>query len=365
MQPRRGAGGGRAIMFVAARRKEGVTTAARAVAQAAGPGAVYAIDLDLKRNALAQRARQRRRRSGPKIDGRLNGVSLLQRARPERHRSARARAGFLLPPRRPHADLRRRVRSRACCRTGARVGDLGSAATIGMRRAPAARWWSSTRLRLSAARSALRVAPHMDGVVLVVGAGRGRRARGDRGEGGACQRRRQSDGPRLRRRDRAGDGDRAPAASGRLTHQRFAVEALLPEPEHFARAARRAIQQRQRARRRAGERRARSPRRRPQPAPRRRTCGARAPRSCASPRPSRTGLGRRRRRASGHARDACALRRGARSRHASAAQAKRAPASAHDGEQRIVFAAASDRRADRTADASSNIARGCSELPMP
>jgi hypothetical protein len=51
MQPRRHDGAGRAIMLVAARCSEGTTTAARAVAHAAGPGAVYAIDLDIRRNA--------------------------------------------------------------------------------------------------------------------------------------------------------------------------------------------------------------------------------------------------------------------------------------------------------------------------
>lgn len=54
MQRPRREGAGRAIMFVAARGLEGTTTAARAAALAAGPGAVYAIDLDIRRNALAK-----------------------------------------------------------------------------------------------------------------------------------------------------------------------------------------------------------------------------------------------------------------------------------------------------------------------
>ena len=74
-QPPRSRGDGRAIMIVAARRKGGVTTVAAAIARAAGPGAVYAIDLDLKRNALAK-ALSTSEPLGPKIDGRLNGVAL-------------------------------------------------------------------------------------------------------------------------------------------------------------------------------------------------------------------------------------------------------------------------------------------------
>jgi hypothetical protein len=73
-QPHRSRGEGRALMFIAARRKEGASTAARAVAEAAGPGAVYAIDLDLKRNALA-RSFAEHTQLGPKIEGRLSGSS--------------------------------------------------------------------------------------------------------------------------------------------------------------------------------------------------------------------------------------------------------------------------------------------------
>lgn len=70
----RGRGGGRAIMFMSARAHEGVTTLSRAAAEAAGSGNVYAIDLDLRRNALA-RSFAASGALGARIDGRLSGLS--------------------------------------------------------------------------------------------------------------------------------------------------------------------------------------------------------------------------------------------------------------------------------------------------
>lgn len=164
-QPRRRDGAGRAIMFVAARSLEGTTTAARAVAHAAGPGAVYAIDLDIRRNALA-RTLSEDGALGPRIDGELGGVRFYTvRDMPEPppaffyHRVGRSRvyAGVF--------DMR-------ALPNGARVG-------ISAR----ADYWDAARAggafvvvdapALDHSSIALRVAPHMDGVVLVVGSGRG------------------------------------------------------------------------------------------------------------------------------------------------------------------------------------------------
>ncbi|MGQ0534407.1 MAG: hypothetical protein ACT4OF_17200 [Caulobacteraceae bacterium] len=165
MQPRRGGGPGRALMLVAARRKEGVTTVARAVAHAAGPGAVYAIDLDLRRNDLA-RALSGDGVLGPRIDGALNGVSFhTVRDMPQApqaffyHRVGRSRvyAGVfdtrLLP-----AGARVSISGRPDYWNAARAG--GAFVVVD---APA----------LDQGSVALRVAPHMDGVVLVLGAGKG------------------------------------------------------------------------------------------------------------------------------------------------------------------------------------------------
>jgi hypothetical protein len=169
-QPHRSRGEGRAVMFIAARRKEGVTTAARAVAEAAGPGAVYGIDLDLKRNALA-RAFAANAQLGPKIEGRLNGVSfyaacaangaVLHETMPAfaYHRVGRSRvyAGVfdanLLPP-----NSRVIVSSAPHYWDAARAG--GATAIVD---APA----------LERSNIGLRVARNMDGVVLVVGADAG------------------------------------------------------------------------------------------------------------------------------------------------------------------------------------------------
>lgn len=165
MQPRRPDGAGRAIMFVAARSLEGTTTAARAVANAAGPGAVYAIDLDFRRNALAK-ALSEDGALGPRIDGALGGKSMYSvrdvlEAPPAffYHRVGRSRvfAGVF--------DMRALPK-------GARVGISGKPD-----------YWDAARAggafvvvdapALEHSSIALRVAPHMDGVVLVVGAGRG------------------------------------------------------------------------------------------------------------------------------------------------------------------------------------------------
>ena len=165
MQPRRPDGAGRAIMFVAARANEGTTTAARAVAHAAGPGAVYAIDLDLRRNALAK-ALSEDGALGPRIDGALND-----------HRFYTVRD---LPEPPPAFFFHRVGRSRVY----AGVFDmrvLPKGARVGISGRPD--YWDASRSggafvvvdapALEHSSIALRVAPHMDGVVLVVGSGRG------------------------------------------------------------------------------------------------------------------------------------------------------------------------------------------------
>lgn len=165
MQPRRREGSGRAIMFVAARSLEGTTTAARAVANAAGPGAVYAIDLDIRRNALA-RALSHDGSLGPRIDGSLNG---------ERFYTVRD-----LPASPPAFFFHRVGRSRVY----AGVFDtraLPNGARVGISARPD--YWDAARAggafvvvdapALDKSSIALRVAPHMDGVVLVVGSGAG------------------------------------------------------------------------------------------------------------------------------------------------------------------------------------------------
>jgi hypothetical protein len=166
-QPQGAANGGRALLFVSARRDEGVTTAACAVAEAAGPGAVYAIDLDLKSNGLAK-AFSQSAPLGPKLDGRFGGVSFY---------SVRGRGPAPVRESTPVFSFHRVGRSTVHAGVfdarllpqGARVAvsaepdywnaACASGATIVVA-APA----------LERSELALRVARHMDGVVLVVGA---------------------------------------------------------------------------------------------------------------------------------------------------------------------------------------------------
>ncbi len=166
LQPRRSAGEGRTVLFVSARRKAGVTTAARAVAQAAGPRAVYALDLDLKRNAFAK-ALSAIEPLGPKTDGRLNGMTFY---------SVRGPNSVLLPEARPAFSFHRVGRSRMYAGIfDARLLPQGGRVVI----SSAPHYWDAIRASgataivdapaLERSELALRVARNMDAVVLVVG----------------------------------------------------------------------------------------------------------------------------------------------------------------------------------------------------
>lgn len=168
--PHRSRGDGRAIMFVAARNKEGVTSAARAVAEASGPGAVYALDLDLKRNALA-RALMANGSLGPKMDGRVGGASFY---------GVRGANGAMLTERAPAFSFHRVGASRIYAGLfDARALPQGGRIVI----SAAPHYWDAVRASgavavvdapaLERSQVGLRVAPHMDGVVLVVGSDAG------------------------------------------------------------------------------------------------------------------------------------------------------------------------------------------------
>lgn len=169
-QPAKSPGGGRAVMIIAARRREGVTTAAAHIAMAAGPRATYALDLDLKRNGLAK-ALSAQAPLGARIDGRLNGVSFY---------SVRSASGAPQQETAPAFGFHRVGRAR----TYVGVFDsraLPSGARVSVSGAPD--YWCAARAggadmvvdapSLDRSDLALRVAPHMDGVVMVVGADRG------------------------------------------------------------------------------------------------------------------------------------------------------------------------------------------------
>jgi Mrp family chromosome partitioning ATPase len=163
-QPRRGAGEGRAVMLVSARRGEGVTTAACAVARRFS-ASVYAIDLDLRRNAFA-RALSAEEPLGPKIDGRLNGKAFY---------TLTNALGARLEESRPAFSYHRVGHGRVFAGVfDARV--LPAAAKVTVSSAPD--YWDAARAggacvvldapALERSQIALRVARHMDGIVLVV-----------------------------------------------------------------------------------------------------------------------------------------------------------------------------------------------------
>jgi hypothetical protein len=169
-QPARIQGGGRAVMLVSARRSEGVTIVARAVAEAAGPGAVYAIDLDLKRNGLAK-AFSENAGLGPKVDGRLGGLSFY---------AVRGAGGAPVREAAPAFTYHRVGRSNLFAGVfDARQLPQGARVAVSGR----PDYWNAARAggatvvidapALERSDVALRVAPHMDGVALVVGADAG------------------------------------------------------------------------------------------------------------------------------------------------------------------------------------------------
>ncbi|HET9231771.1 MAG TPA: hypothetical protein VFO00_10820 [Vitreimonas sp.] len=166
-QPMRALGGGRAVMFVSARRGEGVTTVARAVVQIAGPGLVCAVDLDLKRNGLAK-ALCETSPLGSRTDGRFGGVSFY---------SVRGPGNIAMREVTPAFSFHRvgQTRIHAGVFDARLLPQLARVAVSGR-----PDYWNAARASgrtvvidapaLERSQVALRVAPHMDGVVLIVGA---------------------------------------------------------------------------------------------------------------------------------------------------------------------------------------------------
>lgn len=163
--PAKSFGAGRTLMFVAARRSEGVTTLARAACLAPQARPVFAIDLDVRRNDLA-RSIAATHKLGVKVDGSLGGGNFCTAVdgagKPLRdfqgafsyHRAADARVyvgaydGRGLPK-----GAQVMIASSADYWDSVRAG--GALAIVD---APALGW----------SKVGLRVARHMDGVVLVV-----------------------------------------------------------------------------------------------------------------------------------------------------------------------------------------------------
>lgn len=166
-QPPKSAGPGRCVMFVSARKGEGVTTIAHDAAKAAGSGTVYAIDLDLRRNALAKAFKDAGDSLGPRINGRLSGISFYKLAYPN---------GAIVEESRTAFSYHRLARSRVYVGVfdGRLVPDGGRILI-----SSGAEYWNAARAggativvdapALERSQIGLRVCAHMDGVVLVVG----------------------------------------------------------------------------------------------------------------------------------------------------------------------------------------------------
>lgn len=169
-QPARGCGAGRALLFVSARRGEGAARAACGVAQSAGSSPVYAIDLDLRRNGLAK-ALAETAPLGPKLDGRFGGVSFY---------AVRGARGTALQETKPAFSFHRVGRS-AIFAGVFDAGLLPKQARVAVSSGPS--YWDAAREAgatiivdspaLDRSDVALRVARHMDGVVLLVDAAPG------------------------------------------------------------------------------------------------------------------------------------------------------------------------------------------------
>lgn len=169
-QAPRSAGTGRAVMVVAARVNEDAVGVARAVACASTLGSVYAIDLDLRHNRLARSFLADGETMGPRIDGGLGGAALW---------AVSNAAGRLVRDASAYAFHRI---GRSHLYVGAlnpRAVPAGGRVTISS--APA--YWDAARAGgatavvcapgLSHNEIGLRVARHMDGVVLIVGSDAG------------------------------------------------------------------------------------------------------------------------------------------------------------------------------------------------
>lgn len=169
-RPGKTVGGGRCVMFIAARRGEGVSTLALAAAKSAGPGTAYAVDLDLRRNGLARAFAAEGAMLGPRASGRINGALFFRTVYPKGVIGSVRELFF----------YQRIGRSRLY----AGVFDnsaLVDGSNVAISNTPD--YWDAARASgatvivdapaLERSPIGLRIAQHMDGVVLVVGADAG------------------------------------------------------------------------------------------------------------------------------------------------------------------------------------------------
>lgn len=165
-QPGKSAGAGRVAMVMAARRGEGVSTVALAAARAAAPDTTYAIDLDLRRNTFARALTESGEELGPPISGALNNTLFF-----DVHYPAEALPAVRRAPYRYHRVGRTRLYTGAFDNAVAEQGGRVQISSL-------PDYWNAVRAggataivdapALERSQLGLRVAKHMDGVVLVV-----------------------------------------------------------------------------------------------------------------------------------------------------------------------------------------------------
>lgn len=160
-------GGGRALMYIAAQRGVGVSTIVRATVRATAEATTYCVDLDMRRNALVRDFINEGPPIGPKMDGKLNGASFY---------------ALFDANNQPVREMHPAFGYHRIGRTRAYVGAFETRAVppggqVMISSAPD--YWDAVRAggalvvvdapALERSHLALRVARHMDGVVLVTG----------------------------------------------------------------------------------------------------------------------------------------------------------------------------------------------------
>ena len=169
-QAPRSCGTGRVVMLVSARANEDAVGVARAIAHASTLGSVYAIDLDLRHNRLARCFMSDGEALGPRIDGALGGATLwgVSNAAGKLVRDASAYAFHRVGRSRLYVGV---FNPRAVPDGGRVVISSAPAYWDGVRAGGATAVVCAPALAQS--EIALRVARHMDGVVLIVGSDAG------------------------------------------------------------------------------------------------------------------------------------------------------------------------------------------------
>ncbi len=166
VKPRSG-GGGRVVMLTSGRRGEGVTNVVRSLVSAAGPEAVFALDLDLRRNQLARTfSEQKLTEASPGEFGDASFCTILD------ERGAPAAAGAFCFRRVGSSHVQVGVLDPRAIPAGGKVRlSRGAAYWAGVRAAGATMIVDGPAIEQG--KASLAAARYMDAIILVVGSGEG------------------------------------------------------------------------------------------------------------------------------------------------------------------------------------------------